>query len=212
MRPPLQQPGISIRNLNPLFNMSQPIHFVHETKPGTALDSSQVRALRSHVRKVNLERSNQKSSRRLENFRSLTVNDFSEGGKLKNGKRKQSPKADATQNLETEIENLPSGAGVAHGFPQGSSSPETSTRAFQFLSSPSPERLPRRCSCPRENLPNQRFRSSQLYSSPDASPSSTHKHPYASKISEVVDLDEARIDTLLNSCKFFDHARWRILS
>ncbi|KAJ9603315.1 hypothetical protein H2200_012093 [Cladophialophora chaetospira] len=182
--------------------MSQQIHFVHETKPGTALDSSQVRALRSHVRKVNLERSNQKSTRRLENFRSLTITDFSDGGKAKGNKKKQPLESNATASLETAIEDLPSAESPIQGFPLDLSGPPTPSRAFQFQSSPIAESPPRRCSCHRANSSKQRSGSLNQYPSPVASPLGDKTHSFASRIAELVDFDVERIDYLLKSCAF----------
>ncbi len=181
--------------------MSHQIHFVHETKPGAGLDSSQVRALRSHVRKVNLERSNQKSTRRLENFRSLTVTDFSEGGKTRSNKRKQSLQPVATPSLEGAIEDLPLGEDPAQGWPFASNAPQSPTETFRDLSSPSSECLDRPCSCYRESPSAERAQSPNHYLSPTGSSPSAGQHPYASRISEAIELDEARIDSLLQSCK-----------
>ncbi|KIV76954.1 hypothetical protein, variant [Exophiala sideris] len=64
------------------------IHFVHDNEPGTPLDNEQIRALRSHVRKINLERLQQRTTERMENFRSLSVNDFSKHGEIKPEKRR----------------------------------------------------------------------------------------------------------------------------
>ncbi|KIW27576.1 uncharacterized protein PV07_07305 [Cladophialophora immunda] len=184
--------------------MSQPIHFVHETKPGSSLDSSQVRALRSHVRKVNLERSNQKSTRRLENFRSLTITDFSEGGKVKSGKRKQPPNEDNRQSLEPEIEDLPSREGASQQCPLNPSGADIPTTAFQFLSSAAGDGPPRRCTCARSRAkpPNPKLPSSGRIPVVGASSSNDESHPYASQISKAIDLDETRIDYLLRSCAF----------
>ncbi|OAP61400.1 hypothetical protein AYL99_03603 [Fonsecaea erecta] len=184
--------------------MSQPIHFVHETKPGSSLDSSQVRALRSHVRKVNLERSNQKSTRRLENFRSLTITDFSEGGKVKSGKRKQPPNVDACHSLEPEIENLPPREGPSPQCPLNLGGADTPTTAFQFLSSTAGDGPPRQCTCAsiRAKPLNPKLPSPGHLPAARASPSNDECHPYASQISKAIDLDETRIDYLLRSCAF----------
>ncbi|KAI1623117.1 hypothetical protein EDD37DRAFT_458923 [Exophiala viscosa] len=64
------------------------IHFVHDNEPGTPLDTEQTRALRSHVRKVNLERLQQRTTQRMENFRSLSIDDFSQHGEIKPEKRR----------------------------------------------------------------------------------------------------------------------------
>ncbi|OAL33384.1 hypothetical protein AYO20_07395 [Fonsecaea nubica] len=184
--------------------MSQPIHFVHETKPGSSLDSSQVRALRSHVRKVNLERSNQKSTRRLENFRSLTITDFSEGGKVKSGKRKQPPSADACNSLEPEIENLPSREGGSQQCPLNPGGADTPSTAFQFLSSSAGDGPPRRCTCAKTGSKpsNPKLPSSGQLPVVGASASTDECHPYAAHISKAIDLDPTRIDYLLRSCAF----------
>ncbi|KIW89772.1 uncharacterized protein Z519_09929 [Cladophialophora bantiana CBS 173.52] len=182
--------------------MSQPIHFVHEKKPGSSLDSNQVRALRSHVRKVNLERSNQKSTRRLENFRSLTITDFSEGGKVKSGKRKQPPNVDACPSLEPEIENLPSREGASQRCPLNPGDANIPTTAFQFLSSSDGDGPPRRCSCGRAKPPNPKLPNPGQLSIAGASSCKDGCHPYASQISKAIDLDETRIDYLLRSCAF----------
>ncbi|KIW70787.1 hypothetical protein, variant [Phialophora macrospora] len=180
--------------------MSQQIHFV-ETKPGTALDSSQVRALRSHVRKVNLERSNQKSTRRLENFRSLTITDFSEAGKAKGAKKKQSSQPDVTQ-LETEIQDLPWGEDPPQDCPLAPGSPEIPTRAFQCLSTPDGQFLPKRCNCNKSSPPHRQSPGPSRRSSPIDSPQSDGIHPHAVQIANAIDVDEARINDLLRSCAF----------
>ena len=183
--------------------MSQQIHFVNETKPGTGLDSSQVRALRSHVRKINIERSYQKSTRRLENFRSLTINDFSDGGKNKGNKRKQSPQPDPTPSLEAVIEDLPLEECPTQGWPLVFNTGETPTRAFQFLWSPSAQCLPKQCNCFKHTPSRERPHSRDQSPSPAGSPVSVCKHPYSSRISEAIDLDESRVNLLLQSCKWF---------
>ena len=61
---------------------------MHDNEPGTPLDNEQIRALRSHVRKVNLERLQQRTTQRMENFRSLSVDDFSQHGEIKPEKRR----------------------------------------------------------------------------------------------------------------------------
>ncbi|OCT50478.1 hypothetical protein CLCR_06878 [Cladophialophora carrionii] len=180
--------------------MSQQIHFV-ETKPGTALDSSQVRALRSHVRKVNLERSTQKSTRRLENFRSLTITDFSESGKAKGAKKKQSIQLNVTH-LETEIRDLPWGEDPLQKCRLAPDSPEIPTRAFQCLSTSCNLFLPKRCSRSRSSSQGPQSQSPSQHSSPVDSPQSDETHPHAARIANATDVDEARINQLLRGCAF----------
>lgn len=181
--------------------MSQQIHFVHETKPGTALDSSQVRALRSHVRKVNLERSTQKSTRRLENFRSLTVTDFSESGKIKSGKKRQSSTPSTTHSLELEIEDLPSREAPTNILPLILPDPAIITHAFQILPSPKAEHLVTQCNCTRVSPLNQQRLSPSQSSSPALSSYIDERHPYALHIAKKIGFDEGRIEYLLKSCK-----------
>lgn len=181
--------------------MSQQIHFVHETKPGTALDSNQVRALRSHVRKVNLERSTQKSTRRLENFRSLTITDFSESGKIKSGKKRQPSTPGATHSLELEIEDLPSREVPANILPLILPDPAVITHAFQVLPSPKAEKLATQCTCTCFSPVNQQLTNHSQSSSPALSSYSDERHPYALHIAKKIGFDEARIEYLLKSCK-----------
>jgi hypothetical protein len=183
--------------------MAQQIHFVHEQKPGTALDSTQVRALRSHVRKVNLERSQQKSTRRLENFRSLTITDFTEDGRMKNGKRKQPSQRDATI-LQTEIEDLPEKAGPRQRchYDRALSRSTMPTGLFHFVSSSTTDGYPLlQCDCGRAKSLSQRRQSVSPPSSSRASPPGSAIHPFLSTISDAVELEEDRIAHLLNSCK-----------
>ena len=178
-------------------DMSQQIHFVHETKPGSSLDATQIRALRSHVRKVNLERSNQKSTQRLENFRSLTITDFSEGSKFKGGKRRRPSSPGARQSPESEIEELPLEASPTQLLPLPS--PVTLPTAFRSLSLPEDDYVPGQCTCglALSKLPI-------AFHLPPASSclASDGEHPYARQVSQAIGLDEARIGYLLNSCKF----------
>ena len=185
--------------------MSQPIHFVNGTNPGTSLDSSQIRALRSHVRRVNLERSSQKSTQRLENFRSLTVDDFSETGKARGGRRKQSVQLDGTQALEMGIGDLPLGEGPVPMLPLVPGRPRTPISAFQFLLPPGTESLPGQCKCHWTKPARQPTESPRQPLSPAASPVRASRHSYASKIAETLGLDEGRIASLLDSCTLSQH-------
>ncbi|EXJ62415.1 hypothetical protein A1O7_02850 [Cladophialophora yegresii CBS 114405] len=177
--------------------MSQQIHFV-ETQPGTALDSGQVRALRSHVRKVNLERSNRKSTQQLENFRSLTITDFSGSGKAKGAKRKQSFHSNVAH-LETVIQEFPWGDDPPQGYPLAPDSPGIPTRAFRCLPNQLP---PKRCSCHRPSPQGQQSPSSSEHSTPSDSPHSEETHPQAAWIVDATDVDEDQINQLLRSCAF----------
>lgn len=181
--------------------MSQ-IHFVHEHKPGTSLDSTQVRALRSHVRKVNLERSNQKIAQRLENFRSLTIADFVQGGKTKSGKKRSYSSTDPGQTASPAAESPTPPDDIP--TPSGSSIniiADVPTRAFESLLSHEGDTLPRECECSSPDPSDRHSLISGLLSGSIANYQPNEQHPYASQISRFVDIDERRIDSLLKSCR-----------
>ena len=189
---------LNIPLITPNFPEMSRIHFVHENQPGTSLDSDQVRALRSHVRKVNLERSHQKSTQRLENFRSFTITDFEQDGKLKPTKRRPSVRPDQTQPAPIEYESAPSCSNQRQDCSGTPPVAETPSIAFQSLSPSHNIIVPRRCHCKRGKLSNQRLSPSEelpSISSPDA------RHPYTSQISKSINVDEKRIDQLLKSCE-----------
>ncbi|KIX09446.1 uncharacterized protein Z518_00526 [Rhinocladiella mackenziei CBS 650.93] len=183
--------------------MSQ-IHFVHETKPGSSLGHPQVRALRSHVRKINLERSHQQSTQRLENFRSLTVTDFHSDRKIRSGRRKSSLQSDPLQSFTTESGSSSSGlhrndSQRSSDRPQNSDAP---TRAFESLLSSDSDILPKRCCVSHSASLKPPLLSSGQPPRDGDSCGQEGQHPYASQISVRTQIDPVWIDHLLKSCAF----------
>ncbi|KIW16716.1 hypothetical protein PV08_03905 [Exophiala spinifera] len=165
---------------------SPKIHFVHENEPGTPLDPTQVRALRSHVRQVNLERSQQRTTQRMENFRSLSIDDFSENGEIRPGKRRFASRPEPTTTSQGPSE-LGDEAPIQHAVPQL----DFNTRPEQSVTASSRSSFP--LSDSSHSVSRERNR-----------PASTTPglHPYTSNISAVTGLDEGRVDQLLTSYAF----------
>lgn len=161
------------------------IHFVHDNEPGTPLDNEQIRALRSHVRKVNLERLQQRTTERMENFRSLSVNDFSEHGEIKPDKRR----------FPVRAERIESGAPSSNATEsnEGPSAQSVSTldasEGLESLSGPSGEAW---------SLVGQ-VHTGQPAAGDSILGSTTTQHPYSAQISAVTGIDEALVDRLLRS-------------
>lgn len=180
------------------------IHFVHEIKPGSSLDSEQVRALRSHVRKVNLERLNQRRTRRLENFRSLTVTDFSQAGSINPSKSRTSGSSDPCQRLSPEIESPPmcrSASKLRPLSPVIAGVPFAPSRAFESLSAPDGDGTLIQCGCTYVKPTERQSNAVGYFSKSHGSGFSDRVHPSASQISKAVQIDAARVDHLLHSCK-----------
>jgi hypothetical protein len=129
----------------------------------------------------------------------LTITDFSETGKAKAAKKKQSSQPGVTQ-LETEIQDLPSGEDPPQDCPLAPSSPEIPTRAFQCLSTLDGQSLPKRCHCNRSSPAHRHSPGPSQRPSPVDPPPSDGIHPDAAQIANAIDVDEARINDLLRSC------------
>lgn len=158
---------------------SPKIHFVHENEPGTPLDATQIRALRSHVRQVNLERLQQRTTQRMENFRSLSVDDFSQNGEIRPEKRRFVSRSEPRDTPTTsQMTSEPDEEARIHEPEQS----VASSRRYSFL------------------LPGRLHSDSRQGGRPASS--IPGPHPYTSDISAVTGLDEARVNQLLTSSKF----------
>ncbi|KIW38615.1 hypothetical protein, variant [Exophiala oligosperma] len=158
---------------------SPKIHFVHENEPGTPLDATQIRALRSHVRQVNLERLQQRTTQRMENFRSLSVDDFSQNGEIRPEKRRFVSRSEPRDTPTTsQMTSEPDEEARIHEPEQS----VASSRRYSFL------------------LPGRLHSDSRQGGRPASS--IPGPHPYTSDISAVTGLDEARVNQLLTSNAF----------
>lgn len=164
------------------------IHFVHDNEPGTPLDNEQIRALRSHVRKVNLERLQQRTTERMENFRSLSVNDFSEHGEIKPDRRRFPVRAEPTE-PGASTSNVPESN---EGLPGPSAHPVAMLDASEgsdFLSGPSGEAW---------SVVGQ-AQTAKSVTGDSLLGGTTTRHPYSAQISAVTGIDEMLADRLLRS-------------
>ncbi len=164
------------------------------------MDPTQVRALRSHVRKVNLERQQQRSTERLENFRSLSVDDFSHDGRVKPAGRRESVRLE-------QLESFDQGSELAESSVTTSRDSncllisDVETGAFDSLTLRDGGTLPRQCTCKQAKQLQQRSVFTGGSHSPGRDIRRDTPHPYASQVSAVVRIEERRVSALLKSCE-----------
>ncbi len=167
------------------------ILFVHGNEPGTPLDTTQIRALRSHVRRVNLERLQQRSTQRMEIFRSLSVQDFSPNGNIRPEKRRFPVRSDPGQAFSPSPgPEGPSDTYLVHCLPFQST--QITDRADKPLAIFDGE------PCLWVGADDQ---CSQAATGEYAAIDATEQHPYVQQISAIVQLDEVLMDRLLRSCQ-----------
>ncbi|KAK4945571.1 hypothetical protein LTR10_015190 [Elasticomyces elasticus] len=167
------------------------IHFVHDNEPGTPLDNEQIRALRSHVRKVNLERLQQRTTERMENFRSLSIDDFSQHGEIKPEKRRfpvrpKGPEArGSSSNVPGPSKRLPLPGAESLATLADSEGLESLSHTLSDASS--------------GQAPAPALQSS---TEDDMLRSTTTRHPYSAQVSVMTGIDEILADSLLRSGPF----------